>query len=37
VVRAGDFITARYPLAEAATAFGAAASGQQIKVVLTTP
>ena len=36
-VRAGDFITARYPLAEAATAFGTAASGQQIKVVLTTP
>lgn len=37
VVRPADFITARYPLGEAAAAFGAAASGQQIKVVLTAP
>ena len=36
-VRPADFITAQYPLAEAAAGFGAAASGQQIKVVLTTP
>jgi 2-desacetyl-2-hydroxyethyl bacteriochlorophyllide A dehydrogenase len=35
VVRPADFITAQYPLDEAATAFGAAASGQQVKVVLT--
>ncbi len=35
VVRTGDFVTAQYPLDEAAAAFGAAASGQQIKVVLT--
>jgi 2-desacetyl-2-hydroxyethyl bacteriochlorophyllide A dehydrogenase len=37
VVRSADFITAQYPLDEAAAAFGAAASGQQIKVVLTGP
>jgi 2-desacetyl-2-hydroxyethyl bacteriochlorophyllide A dehydrogenase len=37
VVRVDDFVTAQYPLAEAETAFGAAASGQQIKVVLTVP
>ena len=37
VVRPADFITARYPLGEAGAAFGAAASGQQIKVVLTAP
>ena len=36
-VRPADFITARYPLAEAGAAFGAAASGEQIKVVLTAP
>ena len=35
VVRPADFITAQYPLDAAADAFGAAASGQQIKVVLT--
>jgi 2-desacetyl-2-hydroxyethyl bacteriochlorophyllide A dehydrogenase len=34
-VRAADLITAQYPLDEAAAAFGAAASGEQIKVVLT--
>ena len=37
VVRPADLITARYPLDEAAAAFDAAASGQQIKVVLTAP
>jgi 2-desacetyl-2-hydroxyethyl bacteriochlorophyllide A dehydrogenase len=37
VVRPEDFVTAQYPLAEAAAGFGAAASGQQIKVVLTAP
>jgi 2-desacetyl-2-hydroxyethyl bacteriochlorophyllide A dehydrogenase len=37
VVQAADFITAQYPLDEAAAAFEAAASGQQIKVVLTAP
>jgi 2-desacetyl-2-hydroxyethyl bacteriochlorophyllide A dehydrogenase len=37
VVRPADFVTAQYPLAEAAAAFGAAASGQQVKVVLTEP
>ena len=36
-VRADDLITARYPLGEAAAAFEAAASGEQIKVILTTP
>jgi 2-desacetyl-2-hydroxyethyl bacteriochlorophyllide A dehydrogenase len=35
VVRPADFITAQYPLDDAAAGFGAAASGQQIKVVLT--
>lgn len=35
VVRAADFITAQYPLDEAAAGFAAAASGRQIKVVLT--
>ena len=35
VIQTADFITAQYPLAEAAAAFGAAASGDQIKVVLT--
>ena len=35
VVRPEDFVTAQYPLAEAAAGFGAAASGEQIKVVLT--
>jgi 2-desacetyl-2-hydroxyethyl bacteriochlorophyllide A dehydrogenase len=35
VIRTTDFITAQYPLAAAATAFGDAASGDQIKVVLT--
>jgi 2-desacetyl-2-hydroxyethyl bacteriochlorophyllide A dehydrogenase len=37
VVRPADFITAQYPLDEAAAGFGAAASGQQVKVVLTAP
>jgi threonine dehydrogenase-like Zn-dependent dehydrogenase len=36
-VRAGDLITARYPLDEAAVAFEAAASREQIKVILTAP
>ena len=36
-VRADDLITARYPLDEAAVAFAAAASGEQIKVILTAP
>jgi threonine dehydrogenase-like Zn-dependent dehydrogenase len=37
VVRPADLITAQYRLGEAAAAFDAAASGQQIKVILTTP
>ena len=37
VVRPADYVTAQYPLAEATAAFGAAASGQQVKVVLTAP
>jgi 2-desacetyl-2-hydroxyethyl bacteriochlorophyllide A dehydrogenase len=37
VVQPATFITAQYPLDEAAAAFAAAASGQQIKVVLTAP
>ena len=37
VVRPADLITAQYPLDEAAAAFDAAASGAQIKVILTTP
>jgi 2-desacetyl-2-hydroxyethyl bacteriochlorophyllide A dehydrogenase len=37
VVRPADLITAQYPLGEAAAAFDAAASGHQIKVILTTP
>ncbi|HEY2240450.1 MAG TPA: zinc-binding dehydrogenase, partial [Streptosporangiaceae bacterium] len=36
-VRADDLITAQYPLDEAGAAFAAAASGAQIKVVLTAP
>lgn len=34
VVRAGDLVTAVYPLDEAAAAFDAASSGQQVKVVV---
>ena len=37
IVRPADLITAQYRLDEAAAAFEAAASGQQIKVVLTAP
>ncbi len=34
-VRAGDFVTARFPMAQVADAFAASASGSQVKVVIT--
>ena len=36
LVRPEDLVTAQYPLAQAAAAFADAASGRQVKVVVTT-